>query len=364
MTERRSGRAAAGTLRQAREAVAREAWAEAYGLLHRLDPRRLTPDDCAAFADAAWWTTHVEESIVQRARAYSGYAAADDARRAAYSAWMLFYEHQLAGRAAVAAGWLRRARRHLRDEPECVEQCYLAWMDTEAAQQRGAFDEAMASARRMAEIARRCDSPDLHAMSVQAQAGVLVARGRVADGLEDDRVRARLAGLGPVVGQHVARMPYPLINTLFDDLVPAGLHHYWKGAFSYGLPDGAVDAFVEYGPTTPSIQSVTVVFPIDGACHRVRPEDTAFSYRDADYSIALSPTLTTREECEARKDWVRAYHKALEPHCAEGAYVNFMDADDQDRVRANYRGNHARLTALKRRYDPGNLFRLNHNITP
>ncbi|EPD66821.1 FAD-binding oxidoreductase [Streptomyces sp. HGB0020] len=181
---------------------------------------------------------------------------------------------------------------------------------------------------------------------------------------EDDRVRERLAGLGPVLGQHVARMPYPVINTLFDDLVPPGLHHYWKGAFSYGLPDGVVDTLVEYGATTPSIQSVTVVFPVDGACHRVRPEDTAFSYRDADYSIALSPTLTTRQECEDRKDWVRAYLKALRPHCAEGGYVNFMDADDHDRVGANYRGNLDRLTDLKRRYDPGNLFRLNHNITP
>ncbi|MCT9082470.1 FAD-binding oxidoreductase [Streptomyces fulvoviolaceus] len=181
---------------------------------------------------------------------------------------------------------------------------------------------------------------------------------------EDDRIRERLDALGPVVGRHLERMPYPVINTLFDDLVPAGLHHYWKGAFTQGLPDGVIDAFVEYGPTTPSIQSVTVVFPIDGACHRVRPEDTAFSYRDADFSIALSPTLTTREECDAHKGWVRAFHGALAPHSMEGGYVNFMDGDDQDRVGANYRGNLARLTAMKRHYDPGNLFHLNHNIAP
>ncbi|MET9832631.1 FAD-binding oxidoreductase [Streptomyces sp. NPDC006385] len=181
---------------------------------------------------------------------------------------------------------------------------------------------------------------------------------------EDDRIRARVAALGPVLGRHLERMPYPVINTLFDDLVPAGLYHYWKGSFTQGLPDGAIDAFVEYGADTPSIQSVTVVFPLDGACHRVGPEETAFSYRDADFSIALSPTLTTREDCETQKDWVRAYHRALETHSMGGGYVNFMDSDDQDRVQANYRDNHARLTALKRRYDPGNLFRLNHNIAP
>ncbi|MFD0432511.1 FAD-binding oxidoreductase [Streptomyces chartreusis] len=181
---------------------------------------------------------------------------------------------------------------------------------------------------------------------------------------EDDRIRERVAALGPVLGRHLERMPYPVINTLFDDLVPAGLYHYWKGSFTQSLPDGVVDTLVEYGATTPSIQSVTVVFPIDGACHRVGPEETAFSYRDADYAIALSPTLPTREDCEAQKDWVRAYHRGLEPHSLEGGYVNFMDADDQDRVRANYRTNYDRLRDLKRRYDPGNLFRLNHNIAP
>lgn len=183
---------------------------------------------------------------------------------------------------------------------------------------------------------------------------------------EDDAIRARLDRLGPVIGQYLGRMPYPVINTLFDELLPAGLFHYWKGTFSKGLPDGAIDAYVEYGAATPSIQSATVIFPIDGACHRVAPEATAFAYRDADFATALSPTLTTRAECEANKDWVRRFVAALEPHSLAGGYVNFMDHDDQgqDRVRTNYRQNYDRLAALKRRYDPGNLFRLNHNIAP
>ncbi|MCX4825719.1 FAD-binding oxidoreductase [Streptomyces sp. NBC_01142] len=180
----------------------------------------------------------------------------------------------------------------------------------------------------------------------------------------DDQVRARLGELGPVVGQHVGRMPYPVINTLFDEELPAGLFHYWKGTFSRGLPDGAIDAYTEFGATTPTIQSATVVFPIDGACHRVGPEETAFAYRDADFSTALSPTLPTRAECEDTIGWARAFHGALKPYSQEGGYVNFMDQDDQDRVEINYRQNYDRLTMLKQRYDPGNLFRLNHNIEP
>lgn len=196
VTERTIDRAAAGTLRQARDAAAREAWAEAYRLLSCLDSSCLTPDDCAAFADAAWWTSRVEESIVQRTRAYSGYVAAGAARQAGHMAWLLFYEHQLAGHTSLAAGWLRRSRRHLHDRPECVEQCYLAWVDAEDARARGAFDEAMAAARRMAGIARRHGSRDLLAMGVQAQAGVLVAQGLVGDGLDllDDAMCSAMAG--------------------------------------------------------------------------------------------------------------------------------------------------------------------------
>ncbi|MEV6397211.1 FAD-binding oxidoreductase [Streptomyces sp. NPDC051907] len=181
---------------------------------------------------------------------------------------------------------------------------------------------------------------------------------------EDDRVRARLGGLGPVVGQYLERMPYPAINTLFDEMLPAGLFHYWKGVFHKGLPDGAIAAYAEYGATAPTIQSATVVFPIDGACHRVGPEESAFAYRDADFSSALSPALTSRAECEAAMGWARDFHAALEPYSEDGAYVNFMGPDDQDRVRSNYRQNYDRLAALKRRFDPGNLFRLNHNIEP
>jgi DNA-binding NarL/FixJ family response regulator len=189
-------KAASAVVRQARDTVAREMWADAYRLLRSLDPAQLAPDDFAALADAAWWTSRVEESIAARMRAYSGYAAAGAARHAGYSAWMLFYEHQLAGRTAVAAGWLRRARQQLHVEPECVEQCYLVWVEAEEAAERGAFSEAMASARCMAGIARRCGSSDLHAMSIQAQAGILLAQGRVADGLGllDDAMCSAMAG--------------------------------------------------------------------------------------------------------------------------------------------------------------------------
>ena len=181
---------------QARAAAEREAWAEAYGLLHELDPDRLGADDLALLADAAWWTRRTDESIVFRARAYSGYAAAGSARPAGLMAWLLFYEHKLADRRSAAAGWLARARRQLAGEPDCVEQCYLAWVEAEEAQQRGDFAEAEARAERMAELARGCGSADLLAMSALARSDVLLAAGRAAEGLAllDDAMCAATAG--------------------------------------------------------------------------------------------------------------------------------------------------------------------------
>jgi ATP/maltotriose-dependent transcriptional regulator MalT len=184
------------TLDEARAAAGREAWAQAYALLHDADRDHLTPDDLAVLADAAWWTSRVDESVEARTRAYSGYVAAGADRQAGLTAWMLHYEYRLAGRTGAAAGWLGRARQHLAAEPECVEHCYLAWVEAEEAQQRGAYDEAMSCARRMAGIARRCGSADLLAMSTQMQASVLMAGGRVAAGLAllDDAMCAAMAG--------------------------------------------------------------------------------------------------------------------------------------------------------------------------
>ncbi|MFP3986714.1 FAD-binding oxidoreductase [Streptomyces sp. E11-3] len=180
----------------------------------------------------------------------------------------------------------------------------------------------------------------------------------------DDRIRAQLDSLGPVLGQYVDRMPYPVINTLFDEDLPPGLYHYWKGNFSRELSDGAIDVHLTYGETIPSMESDTAIFPIDGACHRFGPEDTAFAYRDAAFSTAFGPSYRDAADTEHNKAWCRAYDTALRPHTEEAGYVNFMDTDDQHRVRASYRQNYDRLRAIKRRYDPGNLFRLNHNIAP
>jgi len=180
----------------------------------------------------------------------------------------------------------------------------------------------------------------------------------------DEQVRSQLSRLGSVAGQFVGRMPYPAINTLLDDLLPAGLHHYWKGSFASGLLDEAIDVHIEYASAIPCPQTATLLFPIDGACHRVKPNETAFAYRDANFSIAVGPSWPDPVDNRRNIEWGRAYYEALRPYGEEGGYVNFMSADDQTRIRANYRQNYDRLVKIKTEYDPDNLFHLNQNIEP
>jgi FAD/FMN-containing dehydrogenase len=166
------------------------------------------------------------------------------------------------------------------------------------------------------------------------------------------------------VAEHVGPMPYPALNSAFDALLPPGLQHYWKANFVTELTDDAITAHLEHGPKLPALNSTMHIYPINGACHRVAAEDTAFAYRDANFATVIAGMWPEPETNEAGIQWVSDYYDATAPHSEEGGYINFMSDDDQGRIRANYRGNYDRLVDVKRKYDPGNLFHVNQNIKP
>lgn len=181
---------------------------------------------------------------------------------------------------------------------------------------------------------------------------------------EAETLLKELRSVGTPVAEHVGRMPYPALNSAFDGLLPAGLQHYWKAAFLPELTDGAIAAHLQHGPNVPAMQSTMHLYPIDGAVQDVAPDATAFAYRDARFAPVIAGMWSDPADNEANTRWVRDYHAALEPHTSAGGYINFMAADDQSRVRANYGVNYERLAAVKKAYDPTNLFHLNQNITP
>jgi FAD/FMN-containing dehydrogenase len=168
----------------------------------------------------------------------------------------------------------------------------------------------------------------------------------------------------PLVAELVTPMPYPAINSLFDGLLPPGLQNYWKGSFATELTDGAIKVHLEHGPKIPTVNCAMHIYPIDGACGRVPADATAYAYRDAKFATVIAGVWPDAADNEKNIKWVRDYYKALEPHSSAGGYINFMDADDQGRIKDNYKGNYDRLVAAKRKYDPHNLFHLNQNIKP
>ena len=181
---------------------------------------------------------------------------------------------------------------------------------------------------------------------------------------EGERALKPFHDVAPVVAEHVGAMPYPALNSAFDGLVPAGLQHYWKANFARELTDPAIRAHLEHGPRLPAVNSTVHIYPINGACHRVGPDETAFGHRDANFATVIAGMWPEPAHNVANVKWVRDYSDAVTPHSEAGGYVNFMSEDDGNRVEANYGRGYSRLVEVKRRYDPANTFRANQNIKP
>jgi FAD/FMN-containing dehydrogenase len=188
------------------------------------------------------------------------------------------------------------------------------------------------------------------------------------DGPPDEAERAlrplRAALPAPIL-DGLAAMPFPAMQSLFDPLLPKGMQWYWKADFVKELPDAAIETHIEQASRSPTELSLMHLYPIDGAVHRVGVTDTAFSCRDASWSMVICGIDPRPEKAPLLRKWGREYWQAVHPYNAAGAYVNFMMDDEADgRVRATYGANYPALVELKRRLDPANCFRNNQNISP
>jgi FAD/FMN-containing dehydrogenase len=181
---------------------------------------------------------------------------------------------------------------------------------------------------------------------------------------EGQRVLQRFRDVAAPVAEHVGPMPYPALNSAFDALVPPGLQHYWKAAYLKELTDEAIPVHMEHGARIPVVNSTVHLYPINGAVHDVPSDATAFGHRDAKFAVVIAGMWPDPAQDDANIAWVRDYYAAIAPHSEPGGYINFAAPDDQPKVADNYGANFPRLTEVKRRYDPGNLFHLNQNIEP
>jgi len=163
---------------------------------------------------------------------------------------------------------------------------------------------------------------------------------------------------------YVGPIPFSSLQALFDPLFPAGLQWYWKADFVKELSEEAIQLNVEYAHRMPTPQSTMHLYPINGAAHALKNDDTAFAYRDANWAQVIVGIDSDPSNKELLVTWAREYYEALHPFSAGGAYVNFMMDEGQDRVKASYRGNYDKLKKIKGEYDPDNFFSVNQNIQP
>ena len=163
----------------------------------------------------------------------------------------------------------------------------------------------------------------------------------------------------------VGPMPYPVMNTILDAAYPPGALNYWMSSFVKGLSDELIDIVVERFAEIPSPMSVVLFEHFHGAVTRVGVTDTAVPHRDEGWNLLLPSEWTDPADTEKNIAWTRETFSALRPHFGTGRWLNYL-GDDQanDAIRAAYGPNYDRLVEVKRKYDPDNVFHLNHNIVP
>jgi FAD/FMN-containing dehydrogenase len=163
----------------------------------------------------------------------------------------------------------------------------------------------------------------------------------------------------------VGPLPQPALQSMFDGIYPPGLQWYWRADFVNELSDDAIAQHIRFGNALPSMHSTMHLYPINGAASRVGKQETAWNYRGATWAQVMVGVDPDPANNEKTISWTKSYYDALHPYSAGGAYVNFLMEDEgEERVKATYGGNYERLVALKNKYDPDNLFRVNQNIKP
>lgn len=174
-----------------------------------------------------------------------------------------------------------------------------------------------------------------------------------------------LQEFGPPVADMIAPIPYTALQSMFDALYPSRRLSYWKSSFLRELSDDAIGTMIEFFTDAPSPFSAVALEELGGVVSRVSKEDTAFGDRSAHYSLIITSEWTDPAESERNIRWARDLWKAMQPFARDAVYVNYLDSDEQNRTEAAYGPeNYTRLLALKNKYDPTNLFRMNQNIKP
>ncbi len=183
---------------------------------------------------------------------------------------------------------------------------------------------------------------------------------------EGERVFAPARQFGPPVADLVQPMPYLARQTMLDaGFATHGVQRYWKSGFARGMSDELIEVVVDGAAEFPTPMSAIAFFHMHGAAARVPSDATAFALRENQLDANVVAQWLDPAESELPIAWVRQVWARLEPLTTGTSYTNHLAGDDRpEKVRASYGTNYEKLVALKNKYDPTNLFRLNPNIRP
>jgi FAD binding domain/Berberine and berberine like len=166
------------------------------------------------------------------------------------------------------------------------------------------------------------------------------------------------------VDDGIQPMPYAVLQSARDEGFPFGRLHYWKSGWLREVTDGAIETLLRFLPQMPSPVSGVGLQQLHGVASRVAPSATAFPHRAEQYDFLILSQWSEAADSDRNMQWTRALFEAMQPHLEAAVYVNNLGDEGPARVRAAYGENYSRLAAVKKAYDPDNLFRANQNIDP
>jgi FAD/FMN-containing dehydrogenase len=203
--------------------------------------------------------------------------------------------------------------------------------------------------------------PEHHGRPVLILAAVYT--GPVADG---EAVVQPLRELGRPVIDLSGPWPWLGLQSGFDAFFPRGQLYYWKSRALAELSEAAIGDIADHAARRPTPLTDIVIWHHGGAMSRIGESETAYAGRDASFLVTGEVTWTDASQSERAIAWGREFWDAMGRHSTGGLYLNFpgLGEDNHALARAGYGVNHERLTDLKAKYDPTNLFRMNINITP
>jgi len=165
-------------------------------------------------------------------------------------------------------------------------------------------------------------------------------------------------------GAYVGVQPYTAWQKAFDPLLAPGARNYWKSHNFTQLDDQLLDVVVRYAESQPSPECEIFLAALGGATMRPAPDAVAYAHRETRFVMNVHGRWRHAADDQRCIGWARDFFEATKPFASAGVYVNFMTADEGDRIPAAYGSNYRRLAEIKAKYDPDNLFRANQNIRP